>query len=208
MIAVNPPTALLMLKLAPLKPGDWVIQNAANSAVGQYLITFARQQGLKTINLVRREMLVAPLKAMGADVVLVDGEDLQKRVRVATGGGQVGLGIDAVGGAATQRLASAVSPGGTVVNYGMLSGEVCHMAPADLIFRGITLTGFWLTTWFTRTPADEVRRTMQTVVDQVAGGALHAKVEATYPLTQITDAVRHAGQPGREGKVLLVPTER
>ena len=101
MLAINPPTAWLLLKSVPLKPAEFVIQNAANSAVGQYLITFAHQQGFKSINVVRRLSLVAELKALGADVVLVDGPDLQKQVRDAVAGGRVPLGIDAVGGEAT-----------------------------------------------------------------------------------------------------------
>src|SRR6266513_2895077 len=37
MLRINPPTALLMLSdLVDLKPGDWVIQNVANSAVGRF----------------------------------------------------------------------------------------------------------------------------------------------------------------------------
>lgn len=74
MITINPPTASLMLsEFVDLQEGDWVIQNAANSGVGSYLITLAKMRGLKTVNVVRRESLVEPLLAAGADVVLVDG---------------------------------------------------------------------------------------------------------------------------------------
>src|SRR5688572_21488798 len=81
MMTVNPPTALLMLKeFVELKPGDWVIQNAANSAVGAYLIQIAKLRGLRTINLVRRESAIAAVKEAGAEHVLVDGDKLAKRV--------------------------------------------------------------------------------------------------------------------------------
>ena len=77
MLRVNPATAYLMLHdYVAAKAGNWVIQNAANSGVGHCLIRLARQVGVRTINVVRRESLVAPLKAYGADVVLVDGPDL------------------------------------------------------------------------------------------------------------------------------------
>jgi trans-2-enoyl-CoA reductase len=59
---VNPPTAWRMLHdFVALKPGDWVIQNAANSAVGRCVIQLARQLGLRTVNLVRRETLFPEL---------------------------------------------------------------------------------------------------------------------------------------------------
>jgi mitochondrial enoyl-[acyl-carrier protein] reductase / trans-2-enoyl-CoA reductase len=118
MLRVNPPTAYLMLHdfVAP-HPGQWVIQNAANSGVGHCLIRLAREAGMKSVNVVRRQELVAPLRAFGADVVLVDGPDLDQRVRAAIGGGGLPLAIDAVGGIGTQRLARCVDDGGTVVNY-------------------------------------------------------------------------------------------
>ena len=64
MMTVNPPTASLMLsEFVDLKPGDWVIQNAANSGVGSYLIQLAKLRGFKTINVVRRESAVAAVEA-------------------------------------------------------------------------------------------------------------------------------------------------
>ena len=50
--------------------------------------------------------------------MVVDGPDLHKRIAEATSKAPVKLGIDAIGGEATQRLAHAVASGGTVVNYG------------------------------------------------------------------------------------------
>jgi len=59
MLGINPPTASLLLDQAPdLKPGDWVVQNAANSGVGRSVVAIAKARGLKTINLVRRAELI------------------------------------------------------------------------------------------------------------------------------------------------------
>jgi mitochondrial enoyl-[acyl-carrier protein] reductase / trans-2-enoyl-CoA reductase len=104
MLTVNPPTASLMLsEFVPMSAGDWVIQNVANSGVGSYVMQLAKRRGLRTVNLVRRESAVAATKAQGGDIVLVDGEGLADRVNEATGGATIRLGIDAVGGAATDR---------------------------------------------------------------------------------------------------------
>ena len=65
----------------------------------------------------------------------------------ATGGAAIRLAIDAVAGAATARLAACLAPKGTVVTYGLLSGEPCQVPPHDVVFREITLTGFWLHKW-------------------------------------------------------------
>ena len=108
MMTVNPPTAALLLSdIVSLGPDDWVIQNAANSAVGLYLVQLARHRGYRTVNVVRREEAAAVVRESGGDVVLVDGDDLARQVAEATGGAKIALGIDAVGGSATGRLAGA-----------------------------------------------------------------------------------------------------
>lgn len=204
MLRVNPPTAFLMLhQYVALQAGQWVIQNAANSGVGHLLIKLARDAGMKTANVVRREELVAPLRAYGGDAVLVDGPNLDARVREVIGGGTLALGIDAVGGTATQRLARCVADGGTVVNYGVLSGDACVVDTREFIFRGVNLTGFWLRRWFAETPPNEIAALYRRLAGKLADGTLAVEVEKVYPLGQLKEAVAHAARGGRGGKILV-----
>ncbi len=204
MLTVNPPTASLMLsEFMPMAAGDWVIQNVANSGVGSYVMQLAKRRGLRTVNLVRRESAVAATKAEGGDIVLVDGEGLTDRVNEATGGAAIRLGIDAVGGAATDRLAQCLGEGGTLVNYGMMSGEPCQVAPSSLIFRDITLKGFWLVKWFREASRDAQRALYGELTQLVASGALHARIHATYPVERIREAVAAASTGERDGKILI-----
>lgn len=204
MLRVNPPTAYLMLHqfVAP-NPGQWVIQNAANSGVGHCLIRLARLAGVKTVNVVRREELVAPLRAFGGDVVLTDGPDLDARVRAAIGEAALPLAIDAVGGSGTQRLARCVSDGGTVVNYGLLSGEPCMVDGRETVFRDVKLQGFWLRKWFADTPPAQIAALYGELASKVADGTLAVEVEAVYPIRKIKEAVAHAARGGRSGKILV-----
>jgi NADPH:quinone reductase-like Zn-dependent oxidoreductase len=204
MLRVNPPTAHLMLhQFVEPTPGQWVIQNAANSGVGHCLIRLARLAGVKTVNVVRREELVAPLRAFGGDIVLIDGPDLDARVRTAIGDAALPLAIDAVGGSSTQRLARCVSNGGTVVNYGVLSGEPCMVDGRDTVFRDVRLLGFWLRKWFADTPPAQIAAVYRELAAKVADGTLAVEVEAVYPLGRIKEAVAHAARGGRSGKILL-----
>jgi trans-2-enoyl-CoA reductase len=206
MLSVNPPTASLLLsEFVELNAGDWVIQNAANSAVGSYLIQLARSRGLKTVNVVRRESAVAGVSAFGGDVVLVDGPDLARRVAAATGGAKIRLGIDCVCGSATDRIAQSVSVGGTLVNYGGMSGEPCKVSPNSFVFRDVTLRGFWLVHWFRRATPERQQQLFGELTKLVAMGKLHARVQATYALTEIKAAVAAAASGERSGKILLVP---
>lgn len=206
MMTVNPPTASLMLsEFVDLAPGEWVIQNAANSGVGAYLIQLAKIRGLKTVNIVRRESAVAGVQAMGGDVVLVDGSGLAKRVAEATGGAAIRLGIDAVGGKSTDNLAMCLAQGGTLVNYGMMSGEPCIVSPSSFVFRDITLRGFWLAFWFRNaTPAQQMA-VFGEVAQLIAAGKLHTPIQATYDVSEIKQAVAEAAKGEREGKILIVP---
>ena len=206
MLTVNPPTASLLLgNFVDLKPGDWVVQNAANSGVGSYLVQLAGQRGLKTVNVVRRESAVAGVEALGADVVLVDGEDLAARVKAVTHGASIKLGVDSVGGSATLRLAACLGEGGIVVNYGALSGDACKVSPRELVFRDITLKGFWLARWFRITPAAQQHALLAELAGLIAAGKLKAPIQATYDLMQIKQAVAAAAAGERQGKIMIVP---
>jgi mitochondrial enoyl-[acyl-carrier protein] reductase / trans-2-enoyl-CoA reductase len=205
MLKVNPATALMMLRqYVALQPGDWVIQDAANSGVGTNLIRLARADGIRTVNVVRREALAAPLQAIGGDLVLVDGDDLAERVRAA-GAGPIRLAIDAVGGEAVMRLADCLAEGGTVVNYGLLSGRPCMLGAHQTIFKGITLTGFWLQKALTSMTRPDLEALYADLAGRVADGTLEVRIEATYPIEQIKTALEHAGREGRSGKVLVTP---
>ena len=206
MLKVNPATARLMLRnYVDLKPGDWVIQDAANSGVGTLLIQLAKADGIHTVNVVRRPELIEPLKALGADVVLVDGEDLAERVKAETDGAGIGLAIDAVGGSLCDRLAACLVDGGTIVNYGMLSGRNCELSAWRTVFHGITLTGFWLQPALTSMAPAEIAALYSDLARRIAEGTLHTQVEATYPIEEIKAALEHAGREGRGGKILVTP---
>lgn len=206
MLTVNPPTASLLLsEFVALAPGDWVVQNAANSAVGEYVIQLAKSRGLRTVNVVRRDDMVPVLTALGGDVVLTDGPDLAPRIAAATGGAAIRLALDAVGGSATDRLAQSVAVGGTVVNYGAMSGEACKVAPGSFVFRNVTLRGFWLAFWFRQATPEQQRALYADLAQRIARGELTARVHHTFPLAQVQEAVALAAAGGRDGKVLLVP---
>src|SRR5947209_20089017 len=107
MLDINPPTAALLLsEYVNLKPGEWVVQNAANSGVGRWVIAFAKMRGLKTVNIVRRRELVAELEAIGGDIVVVDSPDISERIKAAVGQAELHLALDGVSGPATVVLAA------------------------------------------------------------------------------------------------------
>jgi NADPH:quinone reductase-like Zn-dependent oxidoreductase len=206
MLRINPPTALLLLTdIVDLDPGDWVIQNVANSAVGRLLIPLARARGLRTMNVVRRESLFAELRALGADGCAVDGPDLAEQVAAQTGGAPIRLGIDAVSGRATARISSCVGEGGVVCNYGSMSGEDPVMPRSALTSGGQKLVGFILGRGLATRSLDQIRAVYADLGQQVLDGRLYAPVEKVYPIEEIKVALAHAQKGERSGKILVAP---
>lgn len=205
MLRINPPTAQLLLSdVTNLQPGDWLIQNVANSAVGRLIIRLGRARGLHTINVVRRDSLFPELQAMGADICITDGPDLAARVAQATKA-PIKLGIDAVCGEALARIAACVSDGGSVVTYGAMSGGQPMIDRSDLMFRGITLSGFMLGRFLGRRSLAEIRTIFADLGQQLLDGKLDAPVAAVYPIEQIAEAVAHAQRDAKGGKILVAP---
>ena len=206
MLRINPPTALLLLEdHVRLAPGDWVIQNVANSAVGRHIIVLAKLRGVRTLNVVRRDDVAAELRDLGADVVLKDGPDLAERARAATGGAPIRFGIDAVSGEACKRIGDCVAEGGVVVSYGSMSGQDPVMSRAAVNMRGVSLTGFNLGRGLVKRSRDQVRSIYADLAAKIRDGVLKAPIDALYPIDEIRAALIRAQQGGRNGKVLVLP---
>ncbi len=197
MLSINPPTAAILLSdYVDLKPGDWVIQNAANSGVGRSAIAIAKHRGLRTVSLVRRPELVHELLDQGADVVLVDGPDIAARVAAATLNAEIRLAIDGVGGESTAFLSSCLAPGGTEVLYSFTSGKPGVANGIDLIFRNTTIRGFWLySPQYRRSP--KLVEGMKLGAHLVADGKLSMPIAAEYPLSSAAAALGHARKGGK-----------
>ena len=200
MLSINPPTAALLLsEYVELKPGDWVIHNAGNSGVGRSVIAFAKDRGLRTVSLVRRQELIDELVAAGGDIVLVDGAEISARVAQATSNAKIALAIDGVGGEAMLSLSSCLSPGGTLVLYFSVGSKPGLASFVDLVFRNVTIRGFWLANPAFRA-SPKVVEAIKTGARLIAEGKLHMPVAATYPLVAAKEAIAHAQ---RGGKVLF-----
>ena len=203
---VNPMTAWAILSdELTLAEGDWVLQTAAGSTLGRLIIQLARRRALRTVNVVRRRAQVQELVDLGADAVIcTEDESLVDRVRDITSGAGVRAAIDAVGGPQGAHVATCLAEGGTLLLMGLLSGApLGPIDAADMIFRGRTVQGFWLITWFGTRPREAIERAFGEVISLLATGVLVPPVEAEYDLADFREAIAHAQRPGRRGKVLL-----
>jgi NADPH:quinone reductase-like Zn-dependent oxidoreductase len=198
MLGSNPPTAgLILSEYTDLKPGDWIVQNAANSGVGRSLIALAKARGFRTINLVRDESVFAELTAAGADIVRLDDATVAEDVRKVIGDARVALAVDSVGGDAPARLLDLLSEGGSLVTYASATGQPMSVGALTLIGKRATVRGFFAGHF---DYATKLLPVIREAAPLVASGALFVPPAAVYDLDDIHAAIE---QLRRGGKILL-----
>jgi NADPH:quinone reductase-like Zn-dependent oxidoreductase len=198
MVGGNPATAgLILSEYADLEPGDWVVQNAANSGVGRSLIALAKARGFRTINLARDQSTFADLTASGADIVHLDDASASEDVRREIGDARIALAVDSVGGDGVGRLVDLLSDGGWLVTYAAATGQPMSINAMSLIAKQLTVRGFTIAAF---DYATKVLPIISEAAPLVASGALFVPVAAVFELNDIHAAIQ---QVIRGGKVLL-----
>ena len=206
MLKVNPATAWRLLNgIEPTQPGDWIVQNAGNSAVGRCVIQLARDLGIRTISFVRRSELIDELQQLGGDQVFLDDEEGLAAAKSVLGGANAALAFNAVGGESALRLMKLLRESGTHITYGAMGRKPLTLPNGLLIFRDIRVRGLWVTRWVENAPADEVHAVYQNLAARVAAGKLHQPVDTTFSLDQFPNALAQLTAPQRSGKVLFTP---
>ena len=208
-LCVNPPTALRMLSdFVELKPGDTVIQNGANSAVGQAVIQIGKSMKVNVVNIVRKregqEELEGFLRSLGAEWIFTDDElrkpkltnELWEKIPKAR------LGLNCVGGKATTDLVRLLDSDSTLVTYGGMSRQPLILNTADFIFKDLKCQGFWLTRWKKKHPK-EFEKTLHQLCQLIEEKQLKAPKCDEFRLDDFQDALKAAQTPFKLSKILF-----
>ena len=201
-----PLSALVLLEELKLRPGDWIVQNAANGTVARILAREAAQRGINVIGLVRSESTAKELQDFGAPHVVVTKGDWTERVREIAGGAPIVRAIDSVAGAQSLQLESLLAEHGELVVFGGLGGEALRLDPGLTIAREIVVRGFWMNAWMRRQEnAPKVAAAMKRVFELALVRELPLSTAGVYSLQDTQRALEAAQSPGRTGKVLFKP---
>src|SRR5207237_3073153 len=189
MLKINPLTAWRLLHgYVDLARGDWIIQNAANSAAGRAVIQIARELGFKTVNVVRRAELIDELRGEGGDVGLVASESpsrtgtLRDEVKTATDAAPIRLGLNSVGGDSALRVANCLAFGGTLVSFGAMSLQPLKIPTGLLIFKDLRFRGIWINRWYDDATMQQRMEAFKPLFAMAKRGRLKTKVEKAYAI--------------------------
>lgn len=215
MFFVNPATAYVMTrKVLAVPQGEWLLQSAGGSSLGQMVIRLAKHEGFKTLNIVRREEQAEQLKRLGADGVAVfDGErddpqSLVDQVMRMTGDQGVRYAIDPVGGRTGSAMIRCLRDSGRILVYGSLAAEPIEFQPRDLLTHTAIVEGFWLARWFGGAALPRRLATVRKVASLMKAQVLVNDVGQAFPLDEIKEGVRQSESRARGGKAWLKIAER
>lgn len=201
-----PFSAIALLDFLEVSEGDWIVQNAANGAVGRLLAQLAEARGVHVLGLVRRTDGVAELAEQGIErVVATDDDGWRERVREIVGDAPILAGVDSVGGSSAGDVVSLLAEDGVLVVFGAMASPTMEIGSGDVIFKQVVIKGFWGSKVFGAMSREKRAALMGELVSGIGSGALTLPVEKVYGLDEIADAARANGAPGRRGKILLRP---
>lgn len=201
-----PFSAITLLEFLEVKRGDWIIQNTANGAVGKTLAMLAASRGVNVVNLVRRDDGVGELASVGIrNAVSTASEGWKNKVLSIVGDAPIRAAVDSIGGQASGDLVGLLGESGLLVSFGSMASEPMRIASGDVIFKQITVKGFWGSKVSANMPSQKRVSLIGELLKLVASGELKLPVEAVFAFNQVSEAVDATLTPGKNGKVLLRP---
>ncbi|WP_304620319.1 zinc-binding dehydrogenase [Paracoccus sediminilitoris] len=201
-----PFSAITLLEFLNVEAGDWVIQTAANGAVGKIMTVLAEQRGIRLLNLVRRKGAAEELARMGiTDIVSTDDDDWIDQARRIIGQDGARAAIDSVGGDVVSGLIELLGQDGLLVTFGTASNGPLEIPGSQLIFKQLTVKGFWGSKVMEATKPQDAQRMFGELIGLVMDGKLKLPSGGDFGLDQAAEAVNAATTPGRDGKIMFKP---
>lgn len=201
-----PFSTISLLHFLDLQPGDWLIQNAANGAVGRMVAQLGAARALNIVGLVRRAAGVQELESQGIGrIVATDTEHWQDEVRAITGGAPIVAGVESLGGRSAGDMLDLLAENGTLVSSGTMESPILKLSAGDLIFKQAVVKGFWGAQVIKNMDPPLKTELFRELIQRVLSGELTLPVESTHSFDDVINAVRASLGSGRVGKVLLRP---
>ncbi|MEU1723706.1 zinc-binding dehydrogenase [Nonomuraea sp. NPDC005692] len=199
-LLVDGNTAVGLFANAAIRPGEWVLVQAAAGGLGSLLVQLARGAGARVVGAAGGAAKLAVVAGLGAEATVdYSRPGWTKEVLDATGGRGPDVVFDGVGGELGRQAFEVTARGGRFSVHGASSGSATTVDPAEADRRGVTVIGL---EQLATLGQDGNERTVRALAE-AAAGRLKAVVGRTFPLERAAEA--HAAIEARavNGKTLL-----
>lgn len=191
-----------LVDIGKLGRGDFVVITAASSSVGLAAIQIANRLGAVPIAVTRTSKKRSDLREAGAAHVIASAEEnLATKLVDIAGPDGIRVVFDPIGGPIFEPLASAMSPGGILIEYGGLSSEPTPFPLSAVLSKSLTLRGY-LVHEITGDPA-RLEKAKTFIFDGLAGGWLQPVISKIFPFEEIVEAHRYLESNDQLGKIVV-----
>lgn len=205
----NPLTAVGFMDTLRKKGVNTVGQNGANSAFGKIFIKLCAKEGIKTVNLVRKEEQIESLKSLGGDYVFTTSSNSwQEDFKKTCSDLNVTNFFDCVGGNYTGWVMNLLPRGSTLYHFGNLElRRLGELDTHDFIFHKKELVGWWLTAWLQSLSKDELTKWRNYIIEDLNSGSdiFKTTVSKSFGLDEFEKAFEYYLTHMSEGKIILRP---
>jgi NADPH:quinone reductase len=197
-------TAWYLLKRSyEVARGEWIVLYAAAGGVGLIAAQWARELGARVIGIVGTEAKRQLALRAGCEHVLLDGDDIPRRVRELTNGGAPVV-YDSVGRTTFYQSLDCLKAHGVLVSFGNSSGKVEPFGLHELTGRGSLYVTRPTLYDFIR-DRDSLESGAGELLALVERGAIEIAVNQTYSLGDAAQAHRDLAARKTTGCTVLIP---
>ncbi|MFD9790331.1 zinc-binding dehydrogenase [Streptomyces sp. NPDC059070] len=193
-------TALALLDLTAVEPGETVLVTGASGGMGTLLVQLARARGARVVAVARGPEKTALVRELGAHTVIdAASPDWPDRAREALGERGADVVLDGVGGALGAAAFALTADAGRFSAHGAPTGAFATVPEAGAARRGIRLLGI---ADVQLTPTTRASLTTRALTE-AAAGRLRPVIGAVFPLERAAQAHEVIEGRGVVGKVML-----
>lgn len=195
-------TAAFAIHLSGAKRGDYILVTGATGGVGNATMQLLANEGAHVFATGRNPETLKELKGFGAEETILTGDkSIHRQIRDIRKEG-VDIFIDAVGMDILLDGMMAVKDGGKVILLAGRYGKSNFIDPLYIISHRLQLTGCLLGVLIHE---PWVRDLIQKGLQSVTEGKVKIPIDRVYKLSEAAKAHSRAEQPGKLGKVLMIP---
>lgn len=192
-----------LVRLARVKPGEWVLVHGATGGVGWATVDLAHALGARVIATGRDQAKLDLItRALPIEAALtVPG--FRDQVKEITGGGADVI-VDPVGGDVFDESVRCIAFGGRLMVVGFTSGRIAEVSTNMPLIKGFSVIGVRAGEYGRRFP-DKGRENVDAVWRLAEEGRLTPRVDREVTLQHWRDAIEAMRDSRLVGKLVLAP---